>query len=187
MAFDQKKVAQSAAWFVSRAGGQLTILKLMKLLYLADRQAIAAFARPISGDRMVSMPHGPVLSQTLEVANGNLESEPEGWDSWLCDRAGREIALRPGRDVSREALDSISDAEFAILNEVQDRFGHMSAIALRDYTHRECPEWRDPNGSSRPIPLQRVLTVTGRSQEETTAIMHQVEEDSRLDRVFAAL
>ena len=84
MTFDQRKVAQAAAWFVSRSGGAINILKLMKLLYLADRQALASFARSISGDRMVSMPHGPVLSQTLELANGEFESIAGGWEERFC-------------------------------------------------------------------------------------------------------
>ena len=159
----------------------------MKLLYLADRQALASFARSISGDRMVSMPHGPVLSQTLELANGEFESIAGGWEEWLCDRAGYQIGLKTGVDVNRDSLDRISDAEFAILNQVQDQFGHLHHYALRDYTHEHCPEWENPHGSMIPIRLERVLEVVGRSPEEIAAISRQAKEDRDLDRVFASL
>lgn len=187
MTFNQIKVAQAAAWFLHQSGGSMTILKLMKLLYLADRQALADLGFPISGDRMVSMPHGPVLSQTLEVANGQADSIEDGWDSWMRDRDRREITLRPEKRVTHEALDRISDAEFAVLEKVQSEFGGRSAIALRDYTHRHCAEWQDPAGSSQPIAYETVLKALGKGDREATAIAAQIEEDREIDAIFAAL
>lgn len=185
--FKQIKVTQAAAWFLQQAAGSMTILKLMKLLYLADRHALAELGFSISGDRMVSMPHGPVLSETLELANGQSDSLEGGWDSWILDRAGREIALRPDRAVTREALDQLSDAEIAVLRKVQDEFGQRSAIALRDYTHRQCAEWQDPKGSSQPIAYETVLKAVGKSPAEAAAIAARLEEDRALDAVFASL
>ena len=40
MAFNERKAAQMAAFFLHQGGGKLEVLKLMKLLYLADRQAM---------------------------------------------------------------------------------------------------------------------------------------------------
>ncbi len=37
--FNEKKAAQAAAYFLLRAGGRLDVLKLMKLLYLAERRS----------------------------------------------------------------------------------------------------------------------------------------------------
>lgn len=185
--FNQIKVAQAAAWFLQQNRGSMTILKLMKLLYLADREALSQLGFPISGDRMVSMPHGPVLSQTLELANGQIDAVEGGWDSWMRDREGREVSLQPGRCVTRDALDRLSDCEFAILEKVQREFGRLSAIALRNYTHEHCAEWQDPDGSSHPIAYETVLRAVGKTEDEAKAIAARLEEDRRLDAVFAAL
>jgi len=56
----------------------MNYLKLMKLLYLADRESMRRNGRPISGDRYVSMDHGPVLSQTLNLINGARKFEEQG-------------------------------------------------------------------------------------------------------------
>ena len=62
--FNERKAAQMAAFFLGQLlDRKMPHLKLMKLLYLSDREAVRAFGWPISGDRLVSMPHGPVLSQ----------------------------------------------------------------------------------------------------------------------------
>lgn len=188
MAFNQNKVAQIAAWFVSQGGGSLTILKLMKLMYLADRQALISFDRTISGDKMVSMPNGPVLSQTYELANGGAkESVQCKWDAWICDRAGREITIRPDHLVTRETLTEISDAEFTVLEIVQQQFGSWSPSKLRNYTHENCPEWEDPQGSSRPIPIPRVLKAAGKSPAQIEAIARRLRDERAVDALFASL
>ena len=45
--FDEKKAAQAAAYFLLRAGGRLEVLKLMKLLYLAERRSFEKYGEPM--------------------------------------------------------------------------------------------------------------------------------------------
>lgn len=85
--FSEKVIAQMAAYFVAKERGQMSILKLIKLLYLAERESLDVFGQPISFDRMVSMDNGPVLSRTLDHVNGFVESTEGGWDSWISARA----------------------------------------------------------------------------------------------------
>ena len=35
-------------------------------MYLAERESLARYGEPITGDVLVSMKHGPVLSKTLD-------------------------------------------------------------------------------------------------------------------------
>jgi len=46
----------------------------MKLLYLAERRSFEKHGEPMIGDRLVSMPQGPVLSCTYNLMNGELPS-----------------------------------------------------------------------------------------------------------------
>ena len=57
---------QAAARLLKRAGGPMSHMKLIKLLYLADRRALVRWGRPITCDWYVSMPQGPVPSFTLD-------------------------------------------------------------------------------------------------------------------------
>lgn len=91
--FNERKVAQMAAYLLKKRGGCMSHLKLMKLLYLADREAMDRYGAPMSGDRVVSMPQGPVLSMTLNLVDGDIESSPNGWDGWVSDKANNEVAL----------------------------------------------------------------------------------------------
>lgn len=68
--FDERKAAQAAAFLLHKAGGRLPLLKLMKLLYLSERESLQKYGDTITGDTFVSMPNGPVLSMTLNFING---------------------------------------------------------------------------------------------------------------------
>ena len=65
MTFNEQKVAQMAAFLLARGKGKMKYLKLLKLLYLADRESMKRNGHPISGDSYVSMDHGPVLSKSI--------------------------------------------------------------------------------------------------------------------------
>jgi len=70
--FSEPVVTQMAAYLLKKRGNRMAFIKLIKLLYLAERKAVSKWAEPISGDHFVSMPHGPVLSQTYEL----IKSQP---------------------------------------------------------------------------------------------------------------
>jgi cell division GTPase FtsZ len=38
----------------------------------------------------------------------------------------------------------------------------MDKWALRDYTHKNCPEWEDPGDTSLVIPYERLLKYLGK-------------------------
>jgi len=183
--YNERKAAQMAAFLLHKRGGRMSHLKLMKLLYLADREAMQRYGMPISGDRMVAMPHGPVLSMTLNHMDGDIKSSPGGWDDWISDKENHELAL--ARPVSREMLDELSEADLEVLEAVWARFGHMSRWQIRDLTHTHCPEWHDPNGSSLPIPYEDVFAAFGRSAEEAKELSARIEAERTLDKLFASL
>jgi uncharacterized phage-associated protein len=164
--FNVRKAAQIAAFFARQQGGAINVLKLTKLVYLADRLNMERYDFPISGDNFVSMDHGPVNSITYNYVNG-MESQRDGWAEFLNDRAGYEVGLV--HDVSDDDLDELSRAELKTLYAIWEQFGHMSKYEVRDWTHRNCPEWEDPHGSSAPIAFERVLGFLGKSHAREIA------------------
>jgi hypothetical protein len=52
------KATQAAARLLQNRGGRMKFLKLIKLLYLADREALSRSGRPITTDSYVSMDNG---------------------------------------------------------------------------------------------------------------------------------
>jgi len=187
--FNEKKAAQAAAYFLFRAGTSLTVLKLMKLLYLAERVSFERYGAPMIGDRLVSMPHGPVLSITYNHMSGELESVPGGWDSWIADRAEHNLDLRDRAALKspEDELLELSDADLAVLGDVWKQFGNMSASALRNWTHRNCSEWQDPDGSMIPMRPEDLFAALKFTPEQTREALARLHAESAANAAFAAL
>ena len=164
MRYREDKATQAAARLISSAGGRLNVLKLMKLLYLAERRAIVEFGRPITFDSYYSMPHGPVMSFTYDrIQSAEKHSY---WGKHITERVGYEVTLRG----SKVPCDQLSPAEEGLIDEVWDKYGHMSKYKLRDFTHT-LPEWRDPQGSSTPIEIEDILRAVGYSSEDVADVL----------------
>jgi hypothetical protein len=153
-------------------------------MYLAERLSLQRYGEPITGDKLVSMPHGPVLSMTYDHINGALPSAPGGWDTWIADRAGHVLALRDGSTIRspEQDLQRLSDSDLEVLGEIWAQFGHWDRWALVEYTHSDaCPEWQDPEGSSQPIPYEVLFAKLGYSQEQAAALVERITQQRQLN------
>ena len=163
--FDERKAAQAAAYLLKRHHGRLNYMKLIKLLYLADRKALLDLGNPITGDRMMSMPKGPVLSGILDLINwGRRRSETSVWLQYVSEPIGYDVTLA-AEGISIDELDLLSESERQILDEIDEEYGRVDKWSLVELTHR-LPEWHDPRGSSLPIDPAEILREEGRSEEE---------------------
>jgi len=182
--FKHRKVAQIAAVFAKNEGGAINLLKLIKLMYLADRQSFARYGLPISFDRYVSMNHGPVLSRTYDLINGDIEGQGgANWSEWIGDRESHLVDVR--KEFSRQDLDELSDADLNVIEDVWKNFGSLNQWQLRDYTHQHCSEWENPHDSSIPISYKRVFEALGSDSESAIALSEDVERERYLDSLLA--
>ncbi len=180
MMYNEKIAAQVAAYFVYREGGTLKILKLMKLMYLAERASLEQYGEPIIGDTLVSMKHGPVLSITYDHINDNIDSQDGGWDDWISDRADHCVSLKNEENPVEKLLE-LSEADVSILESIYDKYGSMGHYEIREFTHDNCGEWEDPGYTSVPIPYERLLKNVGYSPEVAAQISQRIKEQSNLD------
>ncbi|MGR3984842.1 MAG: Panacea domain-containing protein [Gammaproteobacteria bacterium] len=180
------KAAQVCAFFAMKAGNRINILKLMKLLYLCERESMRRFESPLIYDHFVSMDHGPVLSRTLDLLNGSSNDADcaEQWDEWV-GRDQYDVKLQ--RKISEEMLDRMSRADLEVMNAVWDEFGKKTEWELVAYTHAHCAEWKDPGHSSIPIRYEEVFHALGKSKSISREIANEIRGQRELDRVFASL
>ena len=183
--FSERKVAQMAAFILKKQGGIMSHLKLIKLLYLADRVALDEFGFSMSGDSFYSLPNGPILSRTLNLMAGVVESDDFGWEAWISDKENHKVSLR--QDFEPQELDYLSRADIDVLNSILEKFGPMDKWQLVAYTHENCEEWKDPNGSSALIPHISIFKAFGRSKEDAAAMATNIEAEKSIDRLFAGL
>ncbi len=181
--FDETKATQAAAFFLSLRGGQMHYIKLIKLLYLSDREALLRWGAPITTDRFVSMDNGPVLSRVLNLIT---EDRPKPvWSLYISAPLGDyEVQL-----LKNATTDRLSRAEENLMREIFTQYGYRNRWDLIENVMHKLPEWKDPEGSSLPIQLRDILEAAGESEEEIRAVLrelHSFESDEeRFARMYA--
>ena len=161
--FSEKRAAQAAARLLRRHGGPMEYSKLIKLLYLADCRVFIETGLPITGDRMVSMKHGPVLSRIYDLVKGETAGDGS-WGAYVHPRQGYTVSW-----TGREDAEELSEGEREVLDEVYAEFGSMGFGQLRHVTH-QLDEWHDPDQSSKPIDPREILASAGLTALEIDVI-----------------
>jgi uncharacterized phage-associated protein len=168
--YNPRKAAQAAAYLVELNGGQMNVISLIKILYLSDRKALVRRGQPITGDRMVSMPHGPVLSQIYDLIKTG-EDQQQPWYEYLTERNADTVSLRQ----EKAATDELSEYEREVLAAEFEQYRGLSFGELKTLTHG-LPEYQDPNGSSLPIDPATILREEGWSEEDIQEVRASARE-----------
>lgn len=181
--FPTRKAAQVVAFFAAKAGGKINILRATKMVYLSDRASMAAYDHPITGDDFVSMKFGPVNTYTYSYMNGEIDRGHEQWAEFIDKRDGYDIPLAKAVDDLVEDLDELSPAELRVLEETWAEFKDIEKYELAEWTHKFCPEWRDPAGSSIPIGFATVFKRL--EKPEPVELAEEIQAERRLAQMMA--
>jgi len=137
--FEYKKATQVINYLTKKEGGQIDKLKLIKLVYFADRYHLRRNGRPILNDTYFAMPLGPVGSSVKDIAEFSdfLAVDEREYASKYLARGGQDNILVSILDVNAEVF---SKSEIEALDFAYKEFGEYSASTLVNVTHRY-PEW----------------------------------------------
>jgi uncharacterized phage-associated protein len=152
----EKTIQATGVVFRSDGVRRMNSMRLLKLLYIADREALKETGRPITGGPVVAMERGPVLSEVHDLIRGQHTNMPL-WDRFFRkDRYDLEMVEDP--DVRK-----LSRYEIEKLQEIAARHAQEDEWDLSRLTHT-FDEWNKnkPNDGSCPsISLEDILTAVG--------------------------
>jgi uncharacterized phage-associated protein len=150
--FNLQKSIQMMAYLLDRLG-PVDKVKLMKLLYIADRNSFIQHGHPISGSVQKAMDWGPVPSGCLSVIDGEYRDDPDAAFRFLhVDDYTVQLRENPGFDL-------LGDAERATLESVIQQYGQAPKWDLVDLTHK-FPEYEEAyggEGTANPITYESLL------------------------------
>jgi uncharacterized phage-associated protein len=177
--FHPEKAVEAAAVLLNLHGKPMKYLGLLKMLYIADRIALARMEQPITGDHYVSMDYGPVLSGVYDLIKGKpIDNALPLWSKFISPRNEHHVSLLndPGNE-------DLCEEEEEIIQQVYQDFGHLDPFLVAEWTH-DLPEWKDPHGSAIPIAVEDILRNVGKSDEEIDEIQQEAVREAYLDGVL---
>ena len=178
--YREDKTVQAAARFLQHAGRAMNYMKLIKLLYIMDRTALSRWGHPVTYDRYVSMPHGPVLSFTLDRINEGDEPDCPGyWSKFISPPSAYKVSL-----IEDPQDDDLSEAETGLIDDIYSEYGDRDQWQLRDHCHENFSEWKNPEGSSLAIHYRDILEAVGKTEAETKEIIGELESFSAAEQIL---
>lgn len=177
--FDLEKTCQAAGRLLSHEPTKrMNYVKLIKLLYVADREGLRDAGEPITGDEPVAMDNGPALSIVFDMVKSDSERIPTERQEWrniwqtffVTDGADAVLCNDPGDD-------ALCEGEEVALDHIWERYKDQTWKQMVDGELHFYQEWirRQPQkGSSNAIYLRDILEAVGLTGEAS-----DIEADAR--------
>jgi uncharacterized phage-associated protein len=175
--FSAAKFIQACGVVLRFHGGQASYLRVLKLLYIAERDCLQQRGQPMIGGRLVAMKNGPLHSEGYDLIKGQHIAEP---DFFRCFER-RLFSLRMIQDPGVEEL---SPWEVERLDDACQRHAEQDDWELVEETHR-LPEWVSAYvpDTSKTIPLADVLR-TAPTPLDLDAVLHAARLQAHTRRIF---
>jgi len=185
--FREEKATALAYWLVSKAGGTMSHKKLMKLLYLYEREYMRVVGLIFTGDHFASMPEGPVLQDTYDCMKRypTPQMKPNIGETWKQSLTAiskfKPISIKA--ELKPDAV--LTPKQIAILADIWTQYGSMSEEELIALTHK-FPEWRKPTGESNKADLDilDVFKSFGLNEDESMDRVRRIRDREKVDTFF---
>jgi uncharacterized phage-associated protein len=185
--FSLDKFLNALAYFASEGVKDLTKLKAVKLLYLADQYHLFRYGRPVTGDRYIAMDLGPVPEDAFQLISRLIEpaevTDPEREHALQFIEVHKGFLHRYSvlRARQKPDLSVFSDSEVEALEATLREYGARPARALVDLTHthrayKRADAGRLP-GSSCRLPYEYFFDDAPGDSMPARALAEQEQED----------
>jgi uncharacterized phage-associated protein len=179
--FDIDKMIQITDYLLKKFGGKVNYTKLIKMLYIADKEALRAYGFIISNDKHYSLPKGPILSNLYsliqDTIRGDIKEDQLFYWKTFFQKDGYEIKHVNTNNLSYTKL---CKADKKILDKIYEEHKDKTFTELIELTHNKelFPEvkWEQaeaavtPEGKNIPIAIEEILKAVGVPDNEIELI-----------------
>lgn len=150
--FFYKKAAQAINFFSLKNNGEINKLRVLKLVYFADRYHLRKYGRPITNDQYWAMKFGPVASGVKDLFELDSVSHEERHYSVKFFKPGtKEHTVQSIAPVENDVF---SQSDLEALDFSWQTFGHSPQIVETTHAY---PEWQrhaaSIEGGSTRVPM----------------------------------
>lgn len=157
--FDERRAVQAAAVLLRLSWMRQNYTWLLKVLYLADREALRQVGAPIAGASFCNMKNGPLASDVYHCIK--QDSAHQVWADHIR-KEGYDVVL-----VKDPGDEELSDFDVKLLTELFDRYKAYSYSRMIDVVHG-LKEWEDPGATSTVLAPETILRGAGATDAEIT-------------------
>lgn len=141
--FNSLKSLQATKVLLRNHHGRMDRTRLLKLLYIADREMLVQSGKTLTGSRAVAMKYGPVLEDVFRIT-ASCEIDSSLWGGEI-QREGHEVVLF----FDDPSVGKLTKGELRKLEELSERYSDYTDEDLIEETHGFA-EWANVFDVSHP-------------------------------------
>lgn len=169
--FCARKACEAAAVLLkAHPGERMEYLRLLKLLYIGERESWKLYGVPLLGGRLVAMNYGPLHSEVYDLVKGKPD-QSQAWTRCIAkDGVSVHLVTNPG-------VAKLNDSEVQLLERVAREHEEETEWDIVEWTH-SFSEWKAAfqPGTSATIQESDLLAAVGVSAEERAALIADRQE-----------
>jgi uncharacterized phage-associated protein len=178
-----EKAVEAASVVLRKENGcRMSGQRLAKLLYIANRTALAELGRPILKCTVIALKNGPVHGDIHDLIHSDHRSA-DHWTTFIGKQGLRDVTLK-----QHPPMGKLSRAEVDILERVTDELANAEDWELVEMT-RGFEEWRKNYSSDsdapRMIPIDDIVRAAT-EPSNADAILQELREQEEYDRLFSS-
>jgi len=177
--FDVQKAIQAAGELLRFERNRMSYIRLLKLLYIADRDAIRESGMPILGSRAVAMDNGPLHSDVYNLVRG-IHENTATWAQFFSTIGYQvETTRQPDNGL-------LSQYEINKLREISEKYAPFTDIDICKVMTHSFDEWSKNYNekSSKPIPIEDIIDAVGRKGDKES-ILEDIAELEEFDKLMS--
>jgi uncharacterized phage-associated protein len=171
-----EKATDAVARLIQKSGKNADYLRLVKLIYLADRKSILERGMPIVGGKFYSMRKGPANGDIMDFVK--CRNAPR-WKELIAPLSGHSLSI-----LSEPDCGSLSESEIQILDSVVDQHSDKTTEELVQWCHKNCPEYKHVMWGRKEIGVEAILSAEGKSAESIARIVSEGMALAELDHLL---
>ena len=168
--FNKEKAIQ-AVLYVANGLSRRDFHKIFKILYFADRNHIAEWGSPITGDTYIAMDAGPVPSRIYDmfkiVRGDAYNKDTDGLGELFAVEGWMYIVPKCQADTNK-----LSASDIASLQDALDTYGNMTYDEIKEKSHDVA--WR-ATAKDYAISLEDIAREAGLDSEDISYITENVQ------------
>lgn len=178
--YNPKKATQAVAYLVHLGGGRIGLWRMLKLVYLFDRESLVETGSTVTGDALDNLPHGGTPSRIYDNTKSRRDDRCKDavWKEYLTESVNDEVSLRN----ANFPTDELSEFERGVIEQIWERFGNLSQRELYNFVHA-LPEFKDPKGSSVSIDPEEILKHAKWTDEDIEIARRDAQRDYFLNLI----
>ncbi len=178
--FNEAKAVQIAGFFLRLTGGEMNYMKLVQLMYLVDRTALAELGRSLTYDNIYSLKDGLILGSILDlIKKGVVPNSESIWYQYVSPPSSYEVQL-----IKETLTTELSKADKRLIESIFEQYGHLNQWDLNIF-QKTLPEWKPQASSRYPVSYHEIMKIAGWSDQDIASVDDDLENVAIMDDLLS--